>query len=172
MVLFPFQWERAQANEVKEAPNFFYFKTDFGRAWQESLPVFRLNQLKVIYLVSSPGLTGNCVCIGSLSFVDSQGFLFPPLRQLLKTTGGSRNKSPSSHQRPSSASGVRSPDENGRMLRVRCKSAQPMNRGQQQVPIQEKKGYTRALYLKLYCSLSQELKIFRIYTKRKVTCAG
>lgn len=60
-------------------------------------------------------------------------------KQLLKTTGGSRNKSPSSHQRPSSASGIKSPDENGRMVRVRCKSAQPMNRRQQQVAVQEKK---------------------------------
>ena len=132
------QWGRAQANEEKEAWNFFYFKTDFGRAWPEYFPVFRLHQLKVIYPVTSPRLAGRLY--GSLCFVDLQGFLLPPLRQLLKTTGGSRNKSPSSHQRPSSASGIKSPDENGRMLRVRCKSAQPMNRRQQQVTAQEKKG--------------------------------
>ena len=72
--------------------------------------------------------------------MDLQGFLLPPLRQLLKTTGGSRNKSPSSHQRPSSASVKKSPDKIGRMLRGRCKSAQPMNRRQQLVIVQEKKG--------------------------------
>ncbi|CAH3161385.1 unnamed protein product [Porites lobata] len=60
-------------------------------------------------------------------------------KQLLKTTGGSRNKSPSSHQRPSSASVIKSLDKKGRMLRGRCKSAQPMNRRQQQVIVQEKK---------------------------------
>ena len=59
----------AQANEENEACNFFYFKTDFGRAWPEYFLVFRLNQLKVIYLVSSPGLTGRlCVLEVSLSW--------------------------------------------------------------------------------------------------------
>ena len=72
MVILPVQWGRVQANEEKEACNFFYLKTDFGRAWPEYFPVFRLNQLKVIYVVSSPGLAGErgdweTVCVGSQS---------------------------------------------------------------------------------------------------------
>ena len=59
------------------------------------------------------------------------------LRQLLKTTVGNGNKSP---HRPLSAGGIKSPDENSGTARVRCKSAQPMNRGQQQVAEDEKKG--------------------------------
>ena len=140
MVILPVQWGRAQANEENETCNFFYSKTDFGRAWQEYFPVFLTKPTQSYLSNERCRIDRETVCLGSLSFVDLQGFLLPPLRQLLKTTGGSRNKSPSSHQRPSSASGIKSPDENGRMLRVRCKSAQPMNRRQQQVTAQEKKG--------------------------------
>ena len=64
MVILPVQWGRAQANVEIEACNFFYFKTDLGRAWQEYFPVFRLKQLKVIYLVSSPGLAGRLYVLG------------------------------------------------------------------------------------------------------------
>ncbi|KAJ7380843.1 hypothetical protein OS493_007233 [Desmophyllum pertusum] len=60
-------------------------------------------------------------------------------KQLLKTAAGNRNKSPSMHQRPSSAAGIKSPDENGKVTKARCKSAQPMNRGNQQIPLQENK---------------------------------
>ncbi|XP_078363568.1 serine/threonine-protein kinase Nek1-like isoform X2 [Oculina patagonica] len=60
-------------------------------------------------------------------------------KQLLKTTAGNRNKSPSMPQRPSSAAGIKSPDENGKMTKARCKSAQPMNRGHQQTASEEKK---------------------------------
>lgn len=58
-------------------------------------------------------------------------------RHLLKTAAGNKNKSPSMLQRPSSASGIKFPDENGRAARVRCKSAQPMKREQQQVTVVE-----------------------------------
>ena len=40
MVILPVQWGRAQANKENEACNFFYFKTDFGRAWQDGIFLF------------------------------------------------------------------------------------------------------------------------------------
>lgn len=59
-------------------------------------------------------------------------------KQLLKTAAGSRNKSPSMPQRPSSAAGIKSPDENRRLTKVRCKSAQPINREHQPIPTEQK----------------------------------
>lgn len=45
-------------------------------------------------------------------------------------------------QRPSSAGGMKSLDANGKVTKARCKSAQPMNRGTQQIQAGEKKGLT------------------------------
>lgn len=71
-------------------------------------------------------------------------YYFPTNRQLLKTTAGNRNKSPSMPQRPSSVAGINSPDEKGKVTKARCKSAQPMNRGHQQTASEEKKGLISA----------------------------
>lgn len=60
-------------------------------------------------------------------------------KQLLKTGTGIKNKSPSMPQRPSSAGGMKSLDANGKVTKARCKSAQPMNRGTQQIQAGEKK---------------------------------
>ena len=71
---------------------------------------------------------------------------FPSLRQLLKTATGSRNKSPSMPERPSSAGGMKSLDANGKVTKTRCKSAQPMNRAHRQTLAEEKKGLLLALF--------------------------
>lgn len=42
-------------------------------------------------------------------------------------------------QRPSSATGIKSPDVNRKLTKVRCKSAQPMHRRLQPIPTEEKK---------------------------------
>lgn len=60
-------------------------------------------------------------------------------KQLLKTPAGSSNTSPSMPQRPSSATGIKSPDVNRKLTKVRCKSAQPMHRRLQPIPTEEKK---------------------------------
>ena len=83
---------------------------------------------------------------GKLSGLEGKNFLkLSSLRKLLKTATGSRNKSPSMRQRPSSAGGMKFPDSNDRVTKTRCKSAQAINRACQQIPTQEKKGLTLVL---------------------------
>ncbi|XP_022801682.1 serine/threonine-protein kinase Nek1-like, partial [Stylophora pistillata] len=65
------------------------------------------------------------------------------VKQLLKTPAGSSNTSPSMPQRPSSATGIKSPDVNRKLTKLRCKSAQPMDRWLQPIPTEEKKGITQ-----------------------------
>ena len=78
-----------------------------------------------------------------LSGLEVKNFLkHPSLRKPLQTATGSRNKSPSMRQRPSSAGGMKFPDSNGKVTKPRCKSAQPMNRARQQMPTEEKRGLT------------------------------
>lgn len=99
--------------------------------------------LRVAWLVVNSAQTKLSVCLEG-DFCQTRWHYQSCLvvRQLLKTAAGSRNKSPSMPQRPLSAAGIKSPDENRRLTKVRCKSAQPINREHQPIPTEQKKGMT------------------------------